>query len=61
MPRGPYSRIAAADRARIVRLANNGGNWRDLAEQLGVNNKTAYTWFEMMRKIRSQEEEVERS
>ena len=43
MPRGPYSRIAPADGARIVRLANNDGNWRDLAKQLGVNYKTAYT------------------
>ena len=45
MPRGPYSRIAQAVRTRTVRLANNGGNWRDLAEQLGVNYKTAYTWI----------------
>ena len=45
MQRGPYSRISLADRERIVRLANNGGNWRELAEQLGVKYKTAYTWI----------------
>jgi transposase-like protein len=33
------------DRSRIVRAADDGGNWRQLAEQLGVNHKTAYTWF----------------
>jgi transposase len=33
------------DRRRIVRAANDGGNWRQLAEQLGVNHKTAYTWI----------------
>ena len=34
MRRGPHSCIAPAHRAGIVRLANNGGNLRDLAEQL---------------------------
>jgi transposase len=33
------------DRSSIVRAANDGGNWRQLAEQLGVNHKTAYTWI----------------
>ena len=33
------------DRSRIVRAVNDGGNWRQLAEQLGVNHKTAYTWI----------------
>ena len=28
-----------------MRAANDGGNWRQLAEQLGVNHKTAYTWI----------------
>ena len=41
----PYSRIARADRARIVRLANNGGNWGDLAKHYGVKYKMAYTWI----------------
>ena len=45
MPRGRYNRISPMDRRRIVRAANDGGNWRQLAEQLGVNHKTAYTWF----------------
>ena len=45
MQRGPYSRISLADRERIVRLANNGGNWRELPEQLGVKYKTGYTWI----------------
>ena len=26
-------------------MANNGGNWRELVEQLGVKYKTAYTWI----------------
>ena len=46
MPRGCYTRIALADRERIVRVqANNGGNWRELAEQLGVKYKTECTWI----------------
>ena len=45
MPRGRYNRISPTDRSRIVRAANDGGNWRQLAEQLGVNPKTAYTWI----------------
>ena len=45
MPRGRYNRISPTDRSRIVRAANDGGNWRQLAEQLGVNHKTAYTWI----------------
>lgn len=45
MPRGPYNRISPTDRSRIVRAANDGGNWRQLAEQLGVNHSTAYTWI----------------
>ena len=45
MPRGRYNRISPTDRSRIVPAANDGGNWRQLAEQLGVNPKTAYTWI----------------
>ena len=45
MPRSRYNRISPTDRSRIVRAANDGGNWRQLAEQLGVNHKTAYTWI----------------
>ena len=45
MPRGPYKRIPLADRERIVRVANDGGNWRQLAQQLDVKYKTAYTWI----------------
>ena len=45
MPRCRYNRISPTDRSRIVRAANDGGNWRQLAEQLGVNHKTAYTWI----------------
>lgn len=45
MPRGPYQRIPLADRERIVRVANDGGDWRQLAQQLGVKYKTAYTWI----------------
>ena len=26
-------------------MANYGGNWRQPAEQLGVNHKTAYAWI----------------
>ena len=42
---GPYTWILAADRERIVRVANNGGNWRQLVEQLGVKYNTAYSWI----------------
>lgn len=42
--RGPYSRISHTDKSRIVRAAD-GGNWRQLAEHLGVNYQTAYTWI----------------
>ena len=44
-PRGSYPRIPAADRERILRVANNGWNWCQLAEHLGVKYKTAYTWI----------------
>ena len=45
MPRGRYNRISPTDRRRIVQAANDGGDWRQLAEQLGVNHNTAYTWI----------------
>ena len=45
MPRARYNRISPADRNRTVRVANYGGNWRQPAEQLGVNHKTAYAWI----------------
>ena len=32
MPRGRYNRISPTDRSRIVRAANDGGNWRQLAD-----------------------------
>lgn len=45
MPRGtPYNRYSAADRERVCRVADEGGDWRQLAEQLGVAYHTAYTW-----------------
>ena len=45
MPRGRYNHISPTDRRRIVQAANNGGNWRQLAEQLGANHSTA--WYEV--------------
>jgi len=44
MPRGKYARTSLTDRQRIVKVANEEGDWRQLANQLGVKYKTAYTW-----------------
>ena len=43
MPRGRYNRVSPTDGSRIVRAANDDGNWRQLAEHLGLNHKTSYT------------------
>ena len=42
MLRGPYARASAADRARIVQCADDGGDWKQLCATLQVNPKTAY-------------------
>ena len=39
-----YSKYAQQDRARIVECAQRGGDWKALAESLGVKYKTAYGW-----------------
>ena len=44
MLRGPYARASAADKARIVQCANDGGDWKQLCATLQVNPKTAYVW-----------------
>ena len=44
MPRGPYARTSAADRACIVQCADGGGDRKQLCETLRVNPKTAYGW-----------------
>ena len=44
MLRGPYARASAADRARIVQCADDGGDWKQLCASLQVNPKTAYVW-----------------
>ena len=44
MLRGPYARASAADRARIVQCADDGGDWKQLCATLQVNPKTAYVW-----------------
>ena len=42
--RGRYKRTLREDKLRIVRHADQGLHWRQLAEMLGVNYHTAYTW-----------------
>ena len=42
--RGPHARVSAADRARIIQCADDGGDWRQLCATLQVNPKTAYVW-----------------
>ena len=44
MPRGPYAKVSAADRARIVECADGGGDWKLLCKNLQVNPTTAYGW-----------------
>ena len=44
MPRGPYAKVSAADRARIVECADGGGDWKALCANLRVNPKTAHGW-----------------
>lgn len=46
--RGPYARHNKADRLRIIRHAEEGLNWRELAETLGIKYHTAYTWVTNM-------------
>ena len=41
---GPYARASAADTARIVQCADDGGDWKQLCATLQVNPKTAYVW-----------------
>ena len=45
MLRGPYAGASAADRARIVQCADDGGDWKQLCATLQVNPKTAYVWM----------------
>lgn len=40
-----YANIMPLDRRRIVECANRGENWKFLAESLGINYKTVYTWI----------------
>ena len=44
MLRGPYVRASAADRARIVHCADDGGDWKQLCATMQVNPRTAYVW-----------------
>ena len=45
MPRTSFNRIALTDRKRVIEEANKCGDWKHLAQQLGINEKTAYTWI----------------
>ena len=45
MPRGSYTKVSAADRARIVECADGGGDWKTLCANLWVNPKTAHGWI----------------
>nr|XP_022911119.1 uncharacterized protein LOC111422125 [Onthophagus taurus] len=45
MPRGKYNKVSAADRRRIMKAYEDGKNWRQTAQDLGVNVRTAYEWL----------------
>ena len=40
-----YNKISAEFCQRIITAAQDGDDWQSLAEALGVNYKTAYTWI----------------
>ncbi len=44
MPRGPYAKASAADKASIVECADGGDDWKALCANLRVNPETAYGW-----------------
>ena len=44
MLRGLYARASAANRARIVQCADDGGDWEQFCAALQVNPKTSYVW-----------------
>ena len=39
-----YNKSNITDREHIIHCYEDGGNWRELADSLGVNKKTAYKW-----------------
>lgn len=39
-----YDKSNMTDRERIINCYEDGGDWRELAESLGINKKTAYNW-----------------
>ena len=45
MPRGPYKKNSAADKARILRCAQDGDDWKILPRTLNVAYKTAHCWL----------------
>ena len=41
-----YNKISPSDRMRVVDAFNNEEDWKSLCKTLGINVKTASTWFE---------------
>ena len=42
-----YNKISPSDRKRVVDAFNNEEDWKSLCKTLGINVKTASSWFEM--------------
>lgn len=47
MPRGKYNKISSNDRARIIKAYEEDKDWKETANALGVNIRTAYEWIKM--------------
>ncbi|CAG9760986.1 unnamed protein product [Ceutorhynchus assimilis] len=46
MPRrGKYNKISPNDRARILKPYEDGKDWRECADALGINVRTAHEWI----------------
>ena len=46
MPRrGKYNKISLNDRARVLKAYEDEKDWRECANALGVNVRTAYEWI----------------